>query len=196
MIDYFCFNKLRDIPELASGMFSHRRIQFIARQKWKLTSTPLGHEFDEFDDENSTYIIAHIEKTHLASLRLRSLQHKSMLTEKFGSLLVKSAPIPENTYEVSRYCVSPYLGNLSSVVNSSLFRGALDFAKKNESGSIVGIFSKQMSTIYRKHSIVPKVLSEKQLDGDIICLGLWDDSTLPLECSTFAKNSTKVVQIG
>jgi len=196
MIDCFCFDRLRDIPELASGMFSHRQMQFITRQNWNLKATPLGHEFDEYDDKNSTYIIAHVENTHLASLRLRSLRHRSMLTDKFGRLLLNSPPIDQGAYEVSRYCVSPHLGNLSTVVSSNLFRGAIDFARENECQSIVGLFSKSMETIYRRHSVVPKVLSETELDGDAICLGLWDESNLPPGASSTVKDTKKIVSIG
>ncbi|WP_299842237.1 acyl-homoserine-lactone synthase [uncultured Roseovarius sp.] len=74
----------RDLPQtLNNSVFSDRGRQFVERQKWDLCVTPQGYEIDEYDDDDSTYLMVHRHGRHMGSCRVRATTSSTMITDHF-----------------------------------------------------------------------------------------------------------------
>jgi acyl-homoserine lactone synthase len=89
-------------------MFRHRKRVFVDWLKWKIPVVNGTHEFDRFDNEEAVYLLE-IDKEgrHLASIRLLPTSQPHLLSEVFSNLCDGPIPTGLDTWELTRFCVSP-----------------------------------------------------------------------------------------
>ena len=96
-----------------AAMHSDRARQFVIRLGWNLRVDQCGWESDEYDDGRSEILLVSSGALHLASCRLRSARHGTMLEDHFSTLFpgvcATVASNRDNFYELSRLVTSPDL---------------------------------------------------------------------------------------
>lgn len=89
-------------------MHRQRKAVFIDEMKWGLNA-PEGIEIDQYDAEDTTYLIE-IAEPHapvLASVRLLPTDRPHLLGEVFPHLCPQGVPRAPTIWEVSRFCPAP-----------------------------------------------------------------------------------------
>ncbi|UFH50193.1 acyl-homoserine-lactone synthase [Pseudomonas sp. KNUC1026] len=89
---------------LRQKMASYRHAVFIERLGWSL-ETPAGHEIDQFDRDNTVYVIATDDQEHIVGVaRLLKTTEPYLLSEVFPHL-TGGNPLPRraDTWELSRF---------------------------------------------------------------------------------------------
>lgn len=96
-----------------AAMHSDRARQFVTRLGWNLKVDQCGWESDEYDDERSEIFLISSGALHLASCRLRSAQHGTMLEDHFSALFPEVCAIVSSNRDVfcelSRLVTNPDL---------------------------------------------------------------------------------------
>lgn len=187
LVETFTISDISANSGLANSMFCDRAHQFKHRQGWAVNVNPLGHELDEYDDADTTYVVAHDGTgNHLGSLRLRDLSKPCMLSQSFGALLISSPPIVGKTLEVTRFCLSPRDRTGGKAVSQALFRRAYQYAHEHSYAGWVGVFDGLMLRIYRANRWPLKILNTCDAYGDTLRLGYWEaagfDALVPHDC--------------
>lgn len=92
-------------------MFAARKQVFIDGLKWDLATTDGLYEIDEYDHEDTIYLIVADPKTggHLGSVRLLPTDGPHLLGDKFASLCDEGAPRAADVYEITRLVTRPGL---------------------------------------------------------------------------------------
>jgi len=85
----------RDHAALRLAMLKDRKIVLMDRLGWDLQSPDGLHELDEYDDEETLYLIVHQPETgrHLGSVRLLPSTGAHLLGDKFAHLWATSSRI-------------------------------------------------------------------------------------------------------
>lgn len=104
--------------ELCRTLFVDRSRQFVDRLGWNLCVTPDGCEVDEYDDDQSEYLMVHEGSRHIGSCRVRPVYASTMLIDHFSS----SFPEVESflsaqkgrVYELTRFCRAPDVSSADS----------------------------------------------------------------------------------
>jgi N-acyl-L-homoserine lactone synthetase len=98
---------------LEASVFSDRVRQFVDRLKWDLCVTPDGYEVDEYDDNDSEYLVVHKKNRHLGSCRVRPVSAGTMLIDHFRPFFPEAAEFLSNqknrVVELTRFCRAPDL---------------------------------------------------------------------------------------
>ena len=102
----------RNMPEtLASTTFVDRGRQFVCRLQWDLCVTPKGYEVDEYDDDDSAYLVVHRNDRHVGSCRVRPTTCTTMLTDHFLEYFPDADHFLRmqrgRVYELTRFCRTP-----------------------------------------------------------------------------------------
>lgn len=133
--------------DLITAMFRQRHQVFYERLGWDVTSRN-GLEQDEFDDQNTVYVIARNLQTREvdASWRLRPTSAPYMLKNTFPQLLGGvSAPNDCKTWEISRFAVrtNPYEGSVSQMcgLSQDLFALTVQYAVDHSISNYVWVTS-------------------------------------------------------
>lgn len=89
-------------------MFENRKQVFIDKLDWNLTVTN-GFEIDEFDTEDTIYLVVFDNKTGAvrSSLRLNPTTKPHLMSAVFPHLCKDNVPAGETIWEISRYCYNP-----------------------------------------------------------------------------------------
>lgn len=89
-------------------MFENRRQVFIDKLDWNLNVTN-GREIDEFDTDDTIYLVVVDEDTGKirSSLRLNPTSKPHLMSEVFPHLCEKGVPVGDDIWEISRYCYNP-----------------------------------------------------------------------------------------
>lgn len=89
-------------------MFCDRKKVFIDRLDWNLVSRN-GEERDEFDTDDTIYLVVEDDKTNKikSSLRLNPTTKPHLMSELFPHLCAEGVPTGETVWEISRYCYNP-----------------------------------------------------------------------------------------
>jgi N-acyl-L-homoserine lactone synthetase len=100
-------NKHNFASEL-DGMFRDRKRVFIDWLKWRIPSVNGTHEIDTFDNDDAIYLIESDGRgRHLASIRLLPTVKPHLFSEVFSKLCDGPLPTGPDTWELTRFCVSP-----------------------------------------------------------------------------------------
>jgi len=91
------------------GMHRDRKRVFVDWLKWKVPVTDGVYEIDQFDNDGAVYVVASDARNrkHLASLRLLPTDRPHLLSAVFPQLCDDGIPTGPDTFELTRYCVSP-----------------------------------------------------------------------------------------
>jgi len=103
-----------------SGLLAHmhqdRRRVFVERLGWDLPAPEGEEEYDQFDTDEAIYLIAADRQgRHQASVRLLPTTGPHLLSTVFPHLCARGVPRGEDTWELTRMCVSPEAEDQKSV---------------------------------------------------------------------------------
>ena len=92
--------------DLLDGMYWARYDAFVLGRGWRDLARPDGRDIDQFDDEDTVYIVGHEDGRVVCGCRIRPSQKPHLLREAF-SHLVSGGEVPEgpNVFECSRLFV-------------------------------------------------------------------------------------------
>ncbi|MCV9879003.1 acyl-homoserine-lactone synthase [Brenneria izbisi] len=154
--------------EKSEELFTLRKETFKDRLNWAVQCTD-GMEFDQYDNNNTTYLFGIKDDFVICSLRFIETKYPNMITGTFFSYFEK-INIPEGNYiESSRFFVDKerarnILGN-NYPISSMLFLSMINYSRKNGYEGIYTIVSHPMLTILKrsgwKISVVEQGMSEK-----------------------------------
>jgi len=94
--------------KILEQMFAQRKTIFIDKLGWDLSERN-GQEIDEFDTQNTIYLVCMDEKNEIirSSLRLNPTIKPHLMSEILSDYCAKDVPRGENIWEISRYCYNP-----------------------------------------------------------------------------------------
>ncbi|OOC13065.1 acyl-homoserine-lactone synthase [Dickeya dadantii] len=173
-------NKLDEVFALRKGTFKDRL-------DWTVNCIN-GMEFDEYDNEHTTYLLGVKEGKIICSVRFIEMKYPNMITGTFFSYF-DGLNIPEGNYiESSRFFVDrDRVRNLIGTRNPAcltLFLAMINYARKCHYDGILTIVSHPMLTLLKRSgwriSIIQQGLSEKQEKIYLLHLPTDDESRYAL----------------
>ncbi|MBV4366112.1 acyl-homoserine-lactone synthase [Erwinia sp. BNK-24-b] len=161
--------KYRHLSDLESNeLFTLRKRVFKDRLNW-MVNCQNDMEFDEYDNEHTTYVFGVHNDICVCSLRFIETKYPNMITGTFRSWF-KNTDLPEGNYvEASRLFIDKE--RISSLklrqkpVSALLFLSMINYARHYQYEGIYAIVSHPMYLIFKKSGwkieVVEKSLSEK-----------------------------------
>jgi len=120
-------------PALRSAMLRDRKTVLIDRLGWDLQSPDGLHEMDEYDQDDTLYLIVHQRETgrHLGSVRLLPSTGPHLLGDHFAHLCAAGVPRGPDVWEITRLVTAPELGRAEALqvrrqLSIALFEHALE----------------------------------------------------------------------
>ncbi|KFX03810.1 acyl-homoserine-lactone synthase [Pectobacterium betavasculorum] len=169
MLEIFDVNHTLLSETKSEELFTLRKETFKDRLNWAVQCTD-GMEFDQYDNNNTTYLFGIKDNTVICSLRFIETKYPNMITGTFFSYF-KEINIPEGNYlESSRFFVDKsrakeILGN-EYPISSMLFLSMINYSRDKGYDGIYTIVSHPMLTILKRSgwgiSVVEQGLSEKK----------------------------------
>ncbi|MEG3132594.1 acyl-homoserine-lactone synthase [Rouxiella sp. T17] len=169
MIEFKAIN-YRDLTnETSTEIYSLRKKVFKDRLNWQVKCTE-DMEFDEYDNENTTYIMGVCEEEVACSLRLIETKFPTMIMGTFLSFF-NNITLPTGHFiEASRFFVDKTkikeLNISKEPVTTMLYLTVINYAIENKYEGIYAIVSHSMMMIIKKSgwqiSVVEKGISEKR----------------------------------
>ncbi|OYQ30148.1 hypothetical protein CHU93_06770 [Sandarakinorhabdus cyanobacteriorum] len=121
------------VPALRSAMLRDRKIVLIDRLGWDLQSPDGLHEIDEYDQDETLYLIVHQPETgrHLGSVRLLPSTAPHLLGDHFAHLCLDGVPRGPDVCEITRLVTAPGLTRAEALqvrrqLSIALFEHALE----------------------------------------------------------------------
>lgn len=119
-------------PALRSAMLKDRKTVLMDRLGWDLQSPDGLHELDEYDGDDTLYLIVHQPGTgrHLGSVRLLPSTGPHLLGDKFAHLCAEGVPVGTDVCEITRLVTAPALNRAEALqvrrqLSIALFEHAL-----------------------------------------------------------------------
>ncbi|MFP9227926.1 acyl-homoserine-lactone synthase [Pectobacterium cacticida] len=169
MLEIFDVSYAQLSEKKSQELFTLRKETFKDRLDWAVQCTN-GMEFDQYDNENATYLFGVEDNKVICSSRLIETRFPNMITGTFFSYFNR-IDIPEGNYiESSRFFVDKarsktILGN-SYPVSMMFFLATVNYSRSKGYDGVYTIVSHPMFTILKrsgwKISIAEEGLSEKQ----------------------------------
>ena len=102
---------------LRSAMWQDRKRVLIDRLRWDLRSPDGLHELDQYDGEDTFYLIVHQPGTgrHLGSVRLLPSTGAHMLADVFPHLCAEGVPVGPDVWEITRLVTAPGLSRAEAL---------------------------------------------------------------------------------
>lgn len=120
---------------LRMAMLKDRKIVLMDRLGWDLRSPDGLHEVDQYDGDDTLYLIMHQPATgrHLGSVRLLPSTGPHLLGDKFAHLCVEGVPIGADVCEITRLVTAPGLSRAEALqvrrqLSIALFEHGLEHA--------------------------------------------------------------------
>lgn len=164
-------------------VFSLRKITFKDRLDWKVTCID-GKESDQYDDENTNYILGTIDDTIVCSVRFIDMKYPTMITGPFAPYFSDvSLPI-DGFIESSRFFVEKTLardmvGNNSSL-STMLFLAMVNYARDRGHKGILTVVSRGMFILLKRSGWSITVLNQGESEKNeviyLLHLGIDNDS--------------------
>ncbi|WP_224554269.1 acyl-homoserine-lactone synthase CarI [Pectobacterium versatile] len=169
MLEIFDVNHTLLSETKSEELFTLRKETFKDRLNWAVQCTD-GMEFDQYDNNNTTYLFGIKDNTVICSLRFIETKYPNMITGTFFPYF-KEINIPDGNYlESSRFFVDKsrakdILGN-EYPISSMLFLSMINYSRDKGYDGIYTIVSHPMLTILKRSgwgiSVVEQGLSEKE----------------------------------
>ncbi|PKH19589.1 acyl-homoserine-lactone synthase [Enterobacterales bacterium CwR94] len=142
------------LPEIKSDeLYTLRKETFKDRLNWAVTCTD-GMEFDEYDNENTRYLLGIIENQLVCSVRFIATHLPNMITHTFHTFFDKVSLPKGDFVESSRFFVDKerarnLLGS-QFPISSVLFLAMINYARHYGHEGVYTICSKPMWTILKR----------------------------------------------
>ncbi|MFJ5420536.1 acyl-homoserine-lactone synthase CarI [Pectobacterium parvum] len=183
MLEIFDVNHTLLSEKKSEELFTLRKETFKDRLNWAVQCTD-GMEFDQYDNNNTTYLFGIKDKTVICSLRFIETKYPNMITGAFFPYF-KAINIPEGNYlESSRFFVDKsrakdILGN-EYPISSMLFLSMINYSRDKGYDGIYTIVSHPMLTILKRSGwgirVVEQGLSEKEERVYLVFLPVDDEN--------------------
>lgn len=152
-------------------IFTLRKITFKDRLDWKVTCID-GRESDQYDDENTNYILGTIDDTIVCSVRFIEMQHPTMITGPFSPYFADLDLPIDGFIESSRFFVEKALardmvGNNSSL-STILFLAMVNYARSRGYKGILTVVSRGMYIILKRSGWNITVLNQGESEKNEI----------------------------
>lgn len=164
--------KFSNIPDYyLNEMYKLRKSTFKDRLNWDVTCIG-DKEFDEYDNDNTIYLLGRVSGLIICSLRFIEMKHPTMVKGPFSPFF-KTKKLPSNRYiESSRFfidkersknlCLSP------NTLRLLFFLCMINYSIAKNYAGIITIVSRSMLILLKRSSwplaIIEKSLSEKNDD--------------------------------
>lgn len=104
-------------PGLHSAMLQDRKTVLIDRLGWDLASPDGLHEIDDYDGDDTLYLIVHQPQTgrHLGSVRLLPTNGPHLLGDRFAHLCLGGVPQGPDVWEITRLVTAPGLSRAEAL---------------------------------------------------------------------------------
>ncbi|MDG0803294.1 acyl-homoserine-lactone synthase CarI [Pectobacterium polaris] len=203
MLEIFDVNHTLLSETKSEELFTLRKETFKDRLNWAVQCTD-GMEFDQYDNNNTTYLFGIKDNTVICSLRFIETKYPNMITGTFFPYF-KEINIPEGNYlESSRFFVDKsrakdILGN-EYPISSMLFLSMINYSRDKGYDGIYTIVSHPMLTILKRSGwgirVVEQGLSEKEERVYLVFLPVDDENQEALarrinRSGTFMSNALK-----
>ncbi|GKW21359.1 N-acylhomoserine lactone synthase ExpI [Pectobacterium araliae] len=203
MLEIFDVNHTLLSEKKSEELFTLRKETFKDRLNWAVQCTD-GMEFDQYDNNNTTYLFGIKDNTVICSLRFIETKYPNMITGTFFPYF-KEINIPEGNYlESSRFFVDKsrakdILGN-EYPISSMLFLSMINYSRDKGYDGIYTIVSHPMLTILKRSGwgirVVEQGLSEKEERVYLVFLPVDDENQEALarrinRSGTFMSNELK-----
>ncbi|MGQ5287849.1 acyl-homoserine-lactone synthase CarI [Pectobacterium actinidiae] len=183
MLEIFDVNHTLLSETKSEELFTLRKETFKDRLNWAVQCTD-GMEFDQYDNNNTTYLFGIKDNTVICSLRFIETKYPNMITGTFFPYF-KEINIPEGNYlESSRFFVDKsrakdILGN-DYPISSMLFLSMINYSRDKGYDGIYTIVSHPMLTILKRSGwgirVVEQGLSEKEERVYLVFLPVDDEN--------------------
>ncbi|WP_439546525.1 acyl-homoserine-lactone synthase [Sandarakinorhabdus sp.] len=121
-----------DHAAIRSAMWQDRKRVLIDRLGWDLQSPDGLHELDQYDGDDTLYLIVHQAETgrHLGSVRLLPSTGPHLLGDVFAHLCSDGVPVGPDVWEITRLVTAPELSRAEALqvrrqLSVALFEHAL-----------------------------------------------------------------------
>ncbi len=159
-----------DSPEM-DRMLKARAYLFHDRLKWDVSVDRNGHEKDQYDTPDATYLILedHLDN-HVASCRMIPLTRPNMTCEAFPGLFDRSMiDDPSACVECTRFCVTGSFAHSERDMSEQLFIEGAHWLKTTSYSSLIAVFYPAMLRVYKRAGWSPRMINLQ--DGLIV--GQW-----------------------
>ncbi|MDE8743361.1 acyl-homoserine-lactone synthase CarI [Pectobacterium polaris] len=183
MLEIFDVNHTLLSETKSEELFTLRKETFKDRLNWAVQCTD-GMEFDQYDNNNTTYLFGIKDNTVICSLRFIETKYPNMITGTFFPYF-KEINIPDGNYlESSRFFVDKsrakdILGN-EYPISSMLFLSMINYSRDKGYDGIYTIVSHPMLTILKRSGwgirVVEQGLSEKEERVYLVFLPVDDEN--------------------
>ena len=173
MLRLLTYEQLCKNSRLKRSMLMDRGAQFKKRLGWNVSTDWLGRETDQYDTSDAIYVVwINQNGLHGGSMRLHRTDLTSMAHDHFIEALpagLRSA----DTWETTRFCISPERTNNNVRVSAAIMFGACEFGLINNLRNGLGVFDKRSMVLYRAIGWPANVIGETEVDGEKCYAGLW-----------------------
>lgn len=171
------------INDKSEELYHLRKKTFKDRLNWKVSCSG-EKEFDEYDNDNTQYLIGTYNGELICSVRFISMQHPNMITGPFSGFFDYTAAKDAFLFEASRFFVDKARVNALTTTKLPfchlLFLGMINFTRSMGMHSILTVCSKSMYTILKRSGWDIKIeslgASEQQEPVYLLRLGIDDTS--------------------
>jgi len=143
------------------SFFEYRYEVFSTRLKWSVIVNN-GKEYDQYDNNNATYIIISENDETIASVRLIDTKHPHLLTGSFDNFfLCKSY----STIEATRFFVRKNVTDSKDPVCQILFSSMIEYCMFKGHNSVMAIVGGGMSKILKKYGWTHEIIEKCMIEG-------------------------------
>ena len=157
--------------KLQASMHRDRADQFARRLKWAVQVDDRGWETDEYDHDDTLYVIWVLpDGTHGGSMRFLPTTQSVMVNDHFADLLTEGMIQDPLIWECTRFCLRD---NVPSSVAAALMLAGGELMRAHHLTHLLGVFDARMVRIYRMIGASPQILGSAGDGRDKISVGLW-----------------------
>ncbi|MBP2156377.1 acyl-homoserine-lactone synthase [Erwinia rhapontici] len=151
---------------------------FSKRLNWDVIVNN-GKEYDQYDNENATYIIIFSNYNIIASVRLIETKHPHLLTGSFYNYFSSKS---DSTIEATRFFVRKNLTSSKEPICQILFSSMIEYCITKGHSSIMAIVGSGMNKLLNKYGWTHEIIEECIIDDKTAYL-----VSLPISLDTCKK---------
>ncbi|AEI95558.1 acyl-homoserine-lactone synthase [Roseobacter litoralis] len=165
-------------PRITDSIFMDRGRQFVDRLQWSLRVTQQGHEIDEYDDDQSEYLIVHRHGKHMGSCRVRPTTCSTMIADHFLDSFPGAAEFLRlqkgRLFELTRFCRAPDISvDESKVMLENISQLMDEFRDQHKLCGFVAVVFPHVARFMDKIGMRYLLISKSSISGEkayLICI--------------------------
>ncbi|WP_206994965.1 acyl-homoserine-lactone synthase [Trinickia mobilis] len=167
---------------LDTALAHYRHRIFVEQLGWKLPGADDRFERDQYDREDTVYVVAHDESGSICGCaRLLPTTRPYLLQELFPFLLADDMPAPaaRNVWELSRFAANPAASDLGNEDSAWAVRPMLasvvECAAKLGARQLIGVTFLSMERLFRRIGVHAHRAGSPQRIDDRMVVACWID---------------------